>query len=430
MTAPTVHFYFDFSCPYAYLASTAIQGVAARTGADLVIKPFLLGGVFRARNVAQNLASTLSPEKAAHNLHDMQRGSAHFGVPLVMPAGHPQSTVTALRVLLAHHHDQAHGDAQSIAHGRDMLPLMHRLFRAYWVDSVDISKERQLRDVLLAAGLDADALLAAAGEPRIKDELRARTDEAIEVGVFGAPAMRVWGRDPSGDAMEEPALFWGQDRLPHVERALGGVPDEPGPNPDGPAVDVWFDFSSPFAYLGVSRAREFLGDRVRWRPMLLGALFKQLGGPLVPLLSFNAAKQAWIASDLRWQAAEAGVPLRWPTGFPVRTVLALRVTLLVLNEDPDKAEALIHRVFRAVWADDEDPSSPAVIVRCCADVGLDGDALVLRAGESGAKHALFEATGAAAEAGVFGAPSFVVDPDGDSPALYWGNDRLGLAANC
>lgn len=420
-------FHFDLSCPYAYLASHAVEDLAARTGAALSVRPFLLGGVFRARGVAQNLAGTLSPAKAAHNLADMQRGAEALGVPLVMPPGHPIRTVKALRVLLVHNREMAAGDAHAEAHGRAMLPLLHALYRAYWADGVDISTDAGLAEVIRGVGLDSERLLAGAEEPWVKDELRRRTDEAIELGVFGAPAFVVEGTGPWGEDAHDRHLFWGHDRLPYVEAALGGDVAELAPAHEGPPVEVWFDYSSPFAYLGVSRARRVLGPRVRWRPMLLGALFKAIEGPMVPLQTFSAAKQAWVAKDLAWQAREAGVPVSWPSRFPVRTVLPLRVTLLVLEDATmaDRADALIARLFRAVWVEDLDPADPATIAACCDEVGLPGADLVARSRE--AKAALFTATETAHARGAFGAPTFVVDPEGDA-SLYWGNDRLPLVA--
>src|SRR4051812_21029100 len=90
-------FWFDYSCPYAYLASTQVEALAARAHAALTWKPMLLGGVFRAVDTPQNLSEVLVPAKAQHNLADMQRWAALFGVPLAMPAGHPFRTVEALR---------------------------------------------------------------------------------------------------------------------------------------------------------------------------------------------------------------------------------------------------------------------------------------------------------------------------------------------
>src|SRR5687767_7400842 len=96
----TLDFWFDYSCPYAYLGSTQVEALAARTGASLSWRPMLLGGVFRAAGTPQNLSETLSPSKAHHNGLDMLRWAALFGVKLVMPAGHPFRTVEALRATI------------------------------------------------------------------------------------------------------------------------------------------------------------------------------------------------------------------------------------------------------------------------------------------------------------------------------------------
>src|SRR3954463_5972036 len=97
-------------------------------------------------------------------------------------------------------------------------------------------------------------------EAAIKESLRRTTDEAVADGVFGAPGFVV-------DDGKTRRLFWGQDRMHLVAAALGGPPE---------TVDFWFDFSSPYAYLGstqIERVVERHGAVVRWRPFLLGALF-------------------------------------------------------------------------------------------------------------------------------------------------------------
>ncbi len=192
---PTVDYWFDYSCPYAYLGSTQIEALAARTGATLRWKPMLLGGVFRASGTPQNLSNVLSPAKARHNMLDMQRWADLFGVPLTMPAGHPFRTVEALRATLLTGIDPA---------------VIHGFYRAYWVSNRPPSEPAVLREVLTAAGHDADAILARLDEPALKDDLRQRTDQAIALGIFGAPSIIV----------DEGAMFWGQDRLDFVERAL------------------------------------------------------------------------------------------------------------------------------------------------------------------------------------------------------------------
>lgn len=194
MTA-ALDFWFDYSCPYAYLASTQVEGLAARAGATLTYEPMLLGGVFAANGTPQKLFATLSPAKAAHNARDLERWADLFGVPLVMPPGHPFRTVEALRA--------------TVACGIDPR-VVHGFYRAYWVDGRGPSEEATMREVLGAAGHDANAILAAIARPEAKEDLRRRTDEAIALGIFGAPAFLVNGT----------RLYWGQDRMHFVEQDL------------------------------------------------------------------------------------------------------------------------------------------------------------------------------------------------------------------
>jgi 2-hydroxychromene-2-carboxylate isomerase len=192
---PTLDFWFDYSCPYAYLASTQVEALAARAGAKLTYKPMLLGGVFRAVSTPQNLSEILSPPKAKHNLEDMHRWAEVFGVTLAMPAGHPLRTVEALRATLASGIDRR---------------VVAGFYEAYWVRGLSPSDESTMRGVLAAAGHAPDSILARLAH--YKEELRTRTDEAIALGIFGAPAFVVNGEQ----------LFWGQDRMAFVEKALAG----------------------------------------------------------------------------------------------------------------------------------------------------------------------------------------------------------------
>ncbi len=199
-----IDFWFDFSCPYAYLASTQRHQLARDSQSVVTPQPFLLGGVFRAIGQAQNLSTTLSPPKARHNRLDVIRWAAWFDVPLATPFRHPNRPVEALRALLAT--PREHWDA-----------VIDGFYRLYWVESRDISDVNVLRERLMALNLDADAILTLAQTDAIKDELRQRTDRAIAAGVFGAPAFIVDGQ-----------LFWGQDRLPFVVRAAQGWHPELG----------------------------------------------------------------------------------------------------------------------------------------------------------------------------------------------------------
>ena len=197
-----VDFYYDFSCPYAYLAHTQIEALCERAGAELIWRPMLLGGVFQAIGAPQIPASTMSVNKARLNDLDMRRWADHFGVPLVMPPTHPNRTVLALRAALA---------------AEEALPRASRaLFHAYWALGKNLAEPNVVRETLDGAGLDGATLVRRADDPILKEALRARTDEAIALDIFGAPSFII---TVPGIPRQ---LFWGQDRLDFVEKALGG----------------------------------------------------------------------------------------------------------------------------------------------------------------------------------------------------------------
>jgi 2-hydroxychromene-2-carboxylate isomerase len=211
-----------------------------------------------------------------------------------------------------------------------------------------------------------------------------------------------------------------------VEAALGGVPDAPVPAGELAPVDLWFDYSSPFAYLALAQAEAMFGAAARWRPLLLGGLFRSVGTPDVPLFTMSPEKRRHTMQDLQRQASRADVPFAWPTRFPISTVLALRVTLQAGLADSIAGRALIVRIARALWAEDRDISDPVVLAGLCDELGFPGAQLVAAASE--AKSALFAATTAAEAVGVFGVPTFVVHLPGREDLLYWGVDRMAWAA--
>ena len=188
MSERQFEFWYDISCPYAYLASTQIDALAAECGATVSYEPFLLGGVFRAIGAPMDPNETMPAAKAAHNRADMLRWAQHFQVPLNPPSSHPQRTVLALRALLAA------GPAMR-------KTLTHRLFTAYWVDARNINDPAELTEIL---GRDS-----VQGAARQRDALYEQTQRAVDRGIFGAPAFVV-----------DKVLYWGQDRLDFVRKAL------------------------------------------------------------------------------------------------------------------------------------------------------------------------------------------------------------------
>ncbi|HTJ42557.1 MAG TPA: 2-hydroxychromene-2-carboxylate isomerase [Kofleriaceae bacterium] len=397
-----VALWFDFSCPYAYLASQRIEELVREAGATLSWEPMLLGGVFRATGAGAGPMATLGPAKAANNHRDMHRWAERFGVELHVPKAHPMRTVRALRVLL--------GLPQSA--WRDAI---HALYATYWVRGEDLTQDDVIEGALKRASLPPflrEMAFARADTEEIKQELFARTERAVSLGIFGAPAMVVT-RDAG-----EPILLWGQDRLEMLKEVLRGWdPDRdalarpmPVPAVTTP-IDFWFDLSSPFAYLGATQIARW--PNVTWRPLLLGGLFREIGTPDVPMFAMCEAKRKYTGLDMSRWARWWGVDFKFPSKFPLRTVTAQR---MIVSAAPADRPELAMKLFRAAWAEDRDIGDDAVLA------AID-PALAARAKEPAAKQALIDETNAARAAGVFGVPGFVV-----GGSLFWGQDRLELVA--
>jgi 2-hydroxychromene-2-carboxylate isomerase len=196
----TLEFFFDCSSPWTYLAFTRVQPILSRTGADIVWKPILVGGVFNAvnRGVYEQRANP-DPRKAAYSAKDLQDWARLAGPKIVMPPPvFPVRATLAMRCTLA---AQEEGKVVEFARA---------CFRAYWADGKDISRPEIVADVCAEAGLDGARIQARAQAEEIKDRLRANTDELIARGGFGSPTMFVNGPD----------MYFGNDRLELVEAAL------------------------------------------------------------------------------------------------------------------------------------------------------------------------------------------------------------------
>ena len=191
----TLELFWDFSSPFAYLASTQAETVAARTGARLEWRPMLLGALFKAIGQEQAPILTWGEAKRNYYFKDMERWAGFYGVPLQFPSRFPILTLKALRTYLALPEDRRGA-------------FRARTFRAYWAEDRDIADDVVLADL---AGEETSALVTRIQSPEIKKALALATQMAIDRGVFGAPTWIVDGQE----------LFWGQDRIALVERALG-----------------------------------------------------------------------------------------------------------------------------------------------------------------------------------------------------------------
>lgn len=193
----TVEFFYDIGSPYSYLAATQMDGLAARTKANVHWRPFLLGGVFKSSG---NEAPARVANKAVWMLGDLQRWAAHYGVPFRMSSRFPLNTLLTQRALVAADRVLGHAAQKRLAMA---------LYKAYWVDDRDVSAREVILGIAAEQLLDKDALDAAIDAPETKDGLRRVTEESVQRGAFGAPAFFV-----------DDTLFWGNDRLVLLEGML------------------------------------------------------------------------------------------------------------------------------------------------------------------------------------------------------------------
>jgi len=184
-------------------------------------------------------------------------------------------------------------------------------------------------------------------------------------------------------------------------------------------IDFWFDFSSPYGYLmseQIDALAERHGRKVRWRPFLLGAVYKQLGSQPLPSIPM---KGPYSLRDFQRTARFLDLPLQIPDAFPVATQHAARAYYWLHERDCPMARAFAHAAFRRYFAEGQDISPAEVVLELAADVGADRAALSEALGGDEVKARLRAVCDEALARGVFGSPYVIVDGE-----PFWGVDRL------
>jgi 2-hydroxychromene-2-carboxylate isomerase len=193
-----LEFFYDCSSPWTYLAFSKIEQVAQRHGADLVWRPFLVGGVFNTVNPSvYETRQRPIKAKAAYYNKDLQDWARFYGLKIGWPTVFPVNSVKAMR-----------GAFVALEHGK-ISAYSRLVFEAYWGDDRDISQDAVLHEIVRAAGINESEFFEKIALPEYKDKLRANTDELIERGGFGSPSIFVNG-----------SMFFGNDRLQLVEHEL------------------------------------------------------------------------------------------------------------------------------------------------------------------------------------------------------------------
>jgi len=184
-------------------------------------------------------------------------------------------------------------------------------------------------------------------------------------------------------------------------------------------IDFYFDFSSPYGFLGSQRIDALAaryGREVTWRPYLMGAAMKISGSP--PLVAQPLLAE-YSRHDLERSARLIGVPFTLPEPFPVATVAACRAYYWLVAQDAMTARKLARALYAAYFTNGRNIGEPETVVEVGTEQGLDRDALQAGLQDPEVKARLRDETDTAIERGVFGAPFFIVDGE-----AFWGHDRL------
>ena len=196
----TLVFYFDFVSPYSYLAHTQLPELLSETGASLEYVPVFLGGLHQAQEIT---SPPFIPSKAKWIVRDCHMWADHYGLSLNWPKQFPFNTISLLRVCAY---------LQKTEPER-VSNFINKTFCAIWEQGLDCSDQEQVSSHLQLLGLNVEEILTAIKDPEIKQVLTDNGVLSVKKEMFGLPVFEV-----------KDSLYFGQDRLHFVKRALLGSP--------------------------------------------------------------------------------------------------------------------------------------------------------------------------------------------------------------
>ena len=196
---PRVEFHYDFGSPNAYLCHRVLPAIAERTGIDIVYVPILLGGIFKATNNRSPMEQFAQVRnKPEYQAKETERFLARHGIrEFARNPYFPVNTITMMRGAV-------------FAQGKPWeFVYVDTMFRAMWEGGLDMANADQIGAVLDASDLPRAEIMAAIGDPEIKQRLIDSTADSVERGNFGSPSFFV-----------DDELFFGKDKLRDVEEEI------------------------------------------------------------------------------------------------------------------------------------------------------------------------------------------------------------------
>lgn len=196
--AKTFEFLFDFGGPNSYLAYKILPEICAKSGAEAIYVPILLGGLFKlTNNQAPLMRYADTPAKRNYEMLEFDRFVKAHQLPFKMNPHFPINSLHLMRGAVAAQHLGC------------FMPYVDTVMTAMWENGTNTGDAAVVRQLLDDAGLDGAALLAKADDQDVKAELVANTEQAAARGAFGVPTFFVDGE-----------MFWGKERLGQLAEAL------------------------------------------------------------------------------------------------------------------------------------------------------------------------------------------------------------------
>jgi 2-hydroxychromene-2-carboxylate isomerase len=186
---PTLEFWFEFASTYSYVAAMRIEGLCRDAGVRLVWRPFLLGPIFALQGWDTS-PFNVNPRRGSYMWRDMERLTAKFGLPWQRPSEFPRNTIVPARVACAIADEPWCGD------------FVRRVYVANFGEDRAIDRRDAIASILDELGQPAEMVLAHAESPEKRPLLRANTERATALGIFGAP-----------NCIADGELFWGEEAM-------------------------------------------------------------------------------------------------------------------------------------------------------------------------------------------------------------------------
>ena len=182
-----IDFYFDFVSPYAFISFQQIKKIKFEQGFKFKLKPILLGGL---HNLHKITAPAFVPAKARFMIRDCKMVSDKYKISFKFNSYFPIKTVSLMRGVLIAEEDGVANE------------YIDKIFEALWISGLNLNDQTIIDKVLKNLDINPKTFALRLSNQNIKDELKKRTQDAFEKGIFGAPTFFVNNK-----------VFWGQDRL-------------------------------------------------------------------------------------------------------------------------------------------------------------------------------------------------------------------------